>query len=260
VNFTDGGYSTKEGVKQTGPEDTFGCVLAVRGSNNIDNWIMNFVFPLKDMSFGDQCPDCKGVTGWLTVWHEIEPKVMSTLSDLGCVPGSSLGNLLVTGHSLGAGVATLGMFHLQRKGYNVVQSYNFESPRVGNQAWSAAFQTAFGRDVPVFRVTHSSDVVVRVPPQLEMLEIRGSTLSFDYKHVASEVFFPGEDSNTKVICETAEDKRCADRESWLPSLLTSISDKFKKHCEGPLGEYHDFCHCPVRDADEAAPQQVSYVV
>jgi hypothetical protein len=236
-------------------EDTFGCVLSVRGSKNVDNWIMNFVFPLEDMKFGDQCPDCKGVAGWLTIWHEIESKVMSTLGSLGCVPGSSRGNLLVTGHSLGAGVATLGMFHLQRKGYNVVQSYNFESPRVGNQAWSAAFQIAFGRDVPVFRVTHSTDVVVRVPPQLEILN-----LGFDYKHVASEVFFPGQDKNTNVICETAEDRRCADRELWLPSLLTELSRGFKDHCMGPLGAHGSFCSCPVSSSVGAAPQQASYVV
>jgi hypothetical protein len=144
------------------------------------------------------------------------------------------------------------MFHLQRKGYNVVQSYNFESPRAGNQAWSAAFQTAFGRDVPVFRVTHSDDIVVRVPPQLHW--------GLDYKHVASEVFFPGEDSNTNVICETAEDWRCADREFWLPSLLTSISHHFKSHCSGPLGAHHDFCHCPVRGFAGASSQQASYIV
>lgn len=177
---------------------------------------------------------------------------MSTLSGLGCLPGSSLGNLLVTGHSLGAGVATLAMFHLQRKGYNVVQSYNFESPRVGNQSWSAAFQTAFGRDVPVFRVTHSKDVVVRVPPQLEILH-----LGFDYKHVASEVFFPAESSDTNVICETAEDRSCADRELWLPSLLTELTRGFKDHCDGPLGEHNNFCYCPVSGDDGA---QASYVV
>jgi len=214
---------------------------------------MNFVFPLADMKFGEECPKCRGVLGWLTVWHEIEEKVMSTLSDLGCVPGSSLGNLLITGHSLGAAVATLAMFHLQKKGYNVVQSYNFESPRVGNRAWSAAFQTAFGRDVPVFRVTHSHDVVPRVPPQLHILH-----LGFDYMHVASEVFFPAEDSSTRVICEAAEDRNCADRELWLPSLLSELGRGFKDHCDGPLGKYHSFCHCPLNKV--VNPQPASYIV
>jgi hypothetical protein len=215
---------------------------------------MNFVFPLEDMKFGDQCPNCKGVTGWLTAWREIEPKIMSTLIKMGCVPGYPLGNLLVTGHSFGAAVATLAMFHLQRKGYNVVQSYNFESTRVGNQAWSAAFQNAFGRDVPMFRVTHSQDVVPRVPPRLEILH-----LGFDYKHVAAEVFFPAEDKNNNVICETAEDRNCADRELWLPSLLTSISRGFKDHCYGPLGEHGSFCDCPVNSSNDGGSQE-AYVV
>merc|ERR1711879_549007 len=49
--------------KMASSEEIFGCVLAVRGSQNVDNWIMNFVFPLEDMKFGDQCTGCKGVTG-----------------------------------------------------------------------------------------------------------------------------------------------------------------------------------------------------
>merc|ERR1711976_1047324 len=208
-----------------------------------------------DMEFGTQCPNCKAVTGWLVSWREIEAKIMSTLKGLGCVPGSTRGNLLVTGHSFGGAVATLAMFHLQRKGYNVVQSYNFESPRVGNKAWSAAFQTAFGRDVPVFRVTHSQDVVPRVPPQLEVLH-----LGFDYKHVAAEVFFPGEDKNTNVICESAEDRSCADRDLWLPSLLTSISKGFKEHCSGPLGVHKSFCYCPVSAFDNLGTPDTSYIV
>jgi len=140
-------------------------------------------------------------------------------------------------------------------GYNVVQGYNFESTRVGNQAWSAAFETAFERAVPVFRVTHSADIVVRVPPQLEVLH-----LGFDYKHVGSEVFFPAEDPNTNVICESSEDRRCADRELWLPSLLTSISKGFKEHCSGPLGVHKSFCHCPVSGFHELAVQDSSYIV
>merc|ERR1712107_404247 len=36
-------------AKATASDDTFGCVLSVRGSKNVDNWIMNFVFPMEDM-------------------------------------------------------------------------------------------------------------------------------------------------------------------------------------------------------------------
>jgi hypothetical protein len=245
----------KAAVSNGGQGTVFGCVLSVRGSKNLDNWVMNFDFPMESMKFGDQCPKCRGVMGWLRSYHEIEHKIMSSLDGLGCLPGSPFGNLLITGHSFGGSLATLAMFHLQRKGYNVVQSYNFEATRVGDKAWSAAFQTAFGRDVPVFRVTHSADVVPRLPPQLGKLH-----LGLAYEHVASEVFFPGEDKNTNVICEAAEDKRCADRESWAPALATSLKRKFRDHCSGPLGEYNDFCHCPVNRFSESAPEKTYIVV
>jgi len=235
-----------------GPDSEFGCTLAFRGSKNADNWIMNFVFPLKDMQLGDSCPNCKGVEGWLRSWHVIEPSIMSALSSMGCLPGSPLGNLIITGHSFGAAVSTLAMFHLQKKGYNVVQSYNFESTRVGNSAWAAAFKKAFDRDVPLFRVTHATDVVPRVPPQLYP--------AIDYKHVASEVFFPTDDKTNAVICEESEDRNCADREWWLPALLTNIKDKFRDHCVGPLGEHGSFCWCPVRHRNTSQPQQTVVVV
>jgi hypothetical protein len=230
-----------------GEASVFGCVLSVRGSHNVDNWIMDFLFFLVDMGFGDQCPGCKGVLGWLTAWREVEQQVMKTLRDLGCVPGSSLGNIIVTGHSLGAAVATLGMFHLQAKGYNVAQSYVFESPRVGNKAWSATFQSWFGRQVPIFRVTHRHDVVARVPPQLDFLN-----LNLDFAHVAAEVFFPGEDARDYVVCERAEDEHCGDRNIWLECLLMDLG--FRDHCNGPLGAFHSFCHCPLRDVGAGIAQ------
>ena len=81
---------------------------------------------------------------------------MSTLSDLGCVPGSSLGNLLVTGHSLGGALAKVATRFIA--GSSLGACYTFGSPRVGNLDMGLAFKT------PIYRVVNSADVVPRTPP------------------------------------------------------------------------------------------------
>jgi len=72
----------------------------------------------------------------------------------------------VTGHSLGGSLATLAALRLAKQlpepGGETPQivAYTFGSPRVGNRAFTAAFQQA----VPVcYRLVHNSDIVPHVP-------------------------------------------------------------------------------------------------
>eukprot|EP00439_Symbiodinium_sp_Y106_P003660 s6715_g1.t1 len=128
------------------------------------------------------------------------------LIDNGCIPGTEHGTILLTGHSLGAAVATIGMYMLQLRGYSVGLSYNFESPRVGNEAFHDAFDVMFGRKVDLWRITRSRDPVPHVPP----LPI--------YHHVGSEAYFP-KDAKEPVVCLESEDSKCADRYSLLETLI-----------------------------------------
>ena len=81
------------------------------------------------------------------VWDEMLPE-LKRLQDQK-VP------LWVTGHSLGAALATLAADRLQ----DVQGLYTFGSPRVGNQE----FQKRFSRSA--FRVVNGRDIVADVPPQ-----------------------------------------------------------------------------------------------
>jgi predicted lipase len=107
-----------------------------------------------------------------------------------------------TGHSLGAALATLTAMDLYRYGYTDVQCYNFGSPRVGDQAFSAFVGTKMTN---FWRVTHLKDMVVHNP---------GSGTLLDFWHVCQEQY---EDAfgNTKNCSATVcEDSTCADQ--WAP--------------------------------------------
>lgn len=67
-------------------------------------------------------------------------------------------NIIVTGHSLGASIATLTGLELSINGYNSVV-YNFASPRIGNEE----FKKMVNNNVNVFRIVNQSDIVPTLP-------------------------------------------------------------------------------------------------
>jgi len=65
--------------------------------------------------------------------------------------------IIVTGHSLGAALATLCASRISKKFDNTISLYTFGSPRVGNRAWAKAF------NVETYRFVNNNDIVTRVP-------------------------------------------------------------------------------------------------
>jgi predicted lipase len=71
--------------------------------------------------------------------------------------------LLVAGHSLGAAMATLALPDIEASlNIKVTSVFTFGSPRVGDDAFARAYNTAFGRRS--FRIVNTSDIVTSVPP------------------------------------------------------------------------------------------------
>jgi pimeloyl-ACP methyl ester carboxylesterase len=80
------------------------------------------------------------------VWFDLLPYIKK-LDDKGC-------KIWITGHSLGAALATL-----CANRYGKVQGvYSFGSPRVGNDVFKEKL------DVKIYRVVNNDDIVARVPP------------------------------------------------------------------------------------------------
>lgn len=87
--------------------------------------------------------------------------------------------LFVTGHSLGAALATLAVAHM-RAGPNdkpVRGLYTFGSPRVGDRTFETAFDADFGPRC--YRFVNNNDLVTRVPPRSVGFSHVGTMLYFD---------------------------------------------------------------------------------
>jgi len=211
-------------VPPPGPLD-FGCSITIRGSKTPANSATDADFLPTELGYAN-CDECTAFSGFWNLWQDIEAKVVSVLVDNGCVPGKQ-NSLLITGHSMGASVATLAMYTMQMRGYSVAQSYNFESTRVGDYAFAMQLGRVIPFSPPVFRITVKKDPVPHLPPRPL------------YHHVGTEVYFPGDD-HEHIICETHEDSKCADRYDMMDVLGNN-----RDHCRSVLVKSGDICTCSL---------------
>jgi hypothetical protein len=170
-------------------------VLAVRGSNNILNWLTNIRFGFKSC---DLVAGCQAHDGFVDAWNEIYPQAKSAVgSALAANPGY---RLIISGHSLGGAVATLGAAYLRRDGF-ANDVYTYGSPRVGNAAFTNFVTAQAGAE---YRVTHGQDPVPRLPP-----------IVFNYRHTSPE-FWLANGESTKLnyapseilVCEGVANTEC----------------------------------------------------
>jgi len=203
--------------------DQPGCLTAFRGSSNAYNWVRDFQFAQVDF---DDCKGCKVHSGFTHIWQRIEDNVLRALRDVGCEEGGKDELIYVTGISLGAAMAHVAMWSLDFAGFKVAKTYTFESPRVGNEAFAEAFNNAFSRRFPVFRITHHQDPVVHTP-----------FVWMGYRHVGTEVYYDGH-GKFKQCEKNTEDESCSNQWGNFPSLLLSHRDD---HCNSPLVPNGNIC-------------------
>lgn len=66
---------------------------------------------------------------------------------------------IVTGHSLGAAMATIVTSRLVEEGFTNVVLYTYGSPRVGDREWGKQFD-----NIEAYRFVNNNDIVCQVPP------------------------------------------------------------------------------------------------
>lgn len=86
--------------------------------------------------------------------------------------------LVITGHSLGAGLAVLAAARLVAAGTPVADVYTYGGPRNGLKPFSAAYNSRLGPNT--YRVINHIDIVTRVPLLLQ-----------GYSHVGRRMYFDG---------------------------------------------------------------------
>ena len=92
-------------------------------------------------------------------------------------------SLWVTGHSLGAALATLATARWREADKPINGLYSFGSPRVGDRTFERTFNQDFG--TRAFRYVNNTDLVTRVPLRAMGFSHIGRCMSFDEKGAIS---------------------------------------------------------------------------
>lgn len=128
------------------------AVISFRGTEAVENDIV------ADLKFWktDSRVDGRVHQGFKDELDKVEPEVMKWIRSRAVSKDSSL--VYVTGHSLGAAMATLFAARLTDAGYKVIL-YTYGSPRCGNFEWAKTFE-----GVEIYRFVNTNDVVTKIPP------------------------------------------------------------------------------------------------
>lgn len=192
VHDTNGyiGYTTSQST----------IYVAFRGSESIANWISNLDAVLTSYPL---CLNCNVHAGFYAAEKNVISGILAEVKRLkGLYPTYKI---VVTGHSLGAALATLTVMDIDAAGLGPVQLFNYGSPRVFDGVGSAYVS---GKLSVHSRVTHHKDIVVHCPTSVRMV------------HINAEWYEP--DNTVPVYlnaCTGYEDPKCSYQ--WS---VTSIDD------------------------------------
>jgi len=185
-------------------------ILAVRGTDTIKltNWIHNAFLYLKPYGRKD-CHDCRIHAGFLHAYNSVKYEILALLIDAHHQIRTPITGIYITGHSLGAPIATLAAVDLPDYGYPIELIYTFGTPRIGNQAAA----TFISNRLPTnhWRITHRDDPIPHLGPKF-----------LGYRQINNEVWYPKSPTGYFIVCNSAEDQKCED--GAPPKLYAAFSD------------------------------------
>jgi triacylglycerol lipase len=151
--------------------DHSAIVVAFRGTEpgKLRDWMSDLDTQFVDGPFGRV--HCGFKLALSHVWDELNACV-AEFQDQGQ-------SLWLTGHSLGAALATLAAARWREADKPVHGLYNFGAPRVGDRAFERSFNQDFG--ARNFRFVNNTDLVTRVPLRAMGFSHAGTSLCFDDK-------------------------------------------------------------------------------
>jgi len=190
-HINDAVHDTEGYIGYTPSQSTIYIVF--RGSESIENWLSDLDIVLTPYDLNG-CSDCNVHQGFFNAEQNIIYSILTQVKNLKQqFPSYSV---MVTGHSLGASLATLTALDLQGAGIGPVSLYNFGSPRTGDVAFSE-WASSFLQDHN--RVTHHKDIVVHTPPYGK------------YQHISNEWYEPDNSASPINIdaCSGYEDPDCS---------------------------------------------------
>ncbi len=181
--------------------------VAFRGSENILNWVDNIQIVQISPYYNNTIKVDKG---FYKAYEYLKNELINKIKKI--TQKYNTKNIFLTGHSLGAAIATL-------LSYDILNYYDylhlshlitFGSPRVGNKYFVESFKKF---NLNHYRITHNNDIVPHLPEEF-----------FYYLHVPNEIWY--DELNIKyTICNDTyyyEDDLCSN--SCAPLNCISISD------------------------------------
>lgn len=150
--------------------------IVFRGTKTAKEWIKNFNMGLTDYLVSDygEVHD-----GFLQTYSFARDSIIEGLKVL-----EEKTRVFVTGHSLGAALATLAAPDIENNMVRKINGiYTFGSPRVGNAKFSISYNKEFGKKS--FRIANSSDLVTSIPLPVPLIGFVGGYFS----HIDNQVCF-----------------------------------------------------------------------
>ncbi|AHV97924.1 lipase family protein [Paenibacillus sp. 7124] len=147
-------------------------IIAFRGTSSTSDWISDIIASQKRFKYIKQ--DCLTHRGFTDIYSSARDELIAALTRL-----STDKTLYITGHSLGAALATLCATDIAvNTAYRSPNLYTYGSPRVGDPAFSKAF-TEYVRNS--CRIANLYDLVTYTPPTIYKLPKREK--KYYYSHV-----------------------------------------------------------------------------
>lgn len=142
-------------------------IVVIRGTSSTQDWLCDAQIKKEPLSVILQDSKLKGSVhvGFGYLYRSMCRQIIECLLRVANTQGG-LENVIVTGHSLGAAIATLAAYHIHKwsQGRLRVMLFTFGSPRVGDKAFAKDFSSITG--IHSLRVVNEKDYVTEIPPNI----------------------------------------------------------------------------------------------
>jgi hypothetical protein len=179
--------------------------IVFRGSQSFSNFVDDFDIRTRE----EYCTGCLVHKGFYEATQSVLPDVLDEISRLQ-TKNPKLDDIVITGHSLGAALATIAALDLAKKGFHV-KLINFGSPRLAN----SNLAEYISKMLPIrLRVTNHRDPVPHLP-----------LFALGFDHIQGEYY---EDENAFVHeCMGTSDPTCSSQWThmeWSRIDIPSLHD------------------------------------
>lgn len=177
LGFDDCRFFDNKGAQAFVTFDDKVIVVCFRGTDGeIADWLNNIKVKLTTWKWGKVHQGFQGHL--INVWDDrIYPHVTALLEE------REERKIWITGHSLGAAMATLATARLVEagSGAKIGGLYTFGQPKTANRKFAKEFDQKRGLKAISFRFVHNNDVVPKIPFT--------TFIVFKYKHIGTFVYF-----------------------------------------------------------------------